>query len=55
MIKLERLGREIAATVEGIGPGTCQNQRMDRLGLYPENLAGDSAYGIAEMVGWLVE
>ena len=28
---------------------------MDRFGLYPEHLAGDSAYGAAEMVGWLVE
>ncbi len=28
---------------------------MDRYGLYPECLAGDSAYGAAEMVGWLVE
>ena len=28
---------------------------MDRFGLYPESLAGDSAYGAAEMVGWLVE
>ena len=28
---------------------------MDRFGLYPERLAGDSAYGAAEMVGWLVK
>jgi transposase len=28
---------------------------MDRFGLYPERLAGDSAYGAAEMLGWLVE
>ncbi len=28
---------------------------MDRFGLYPESLAGDSAYGNAEVVGWLVE
>ena len=28
---------------------------MDRFDLYPESLAGDSAYGAAEMVGWLVE
>ena len=28
---------------------------MERFGLYPERLAGDSAYGAAEMVGWLVE
>ena len=28
---------------------------MDLFGLYPESLAGDSAYGAAEMVGWLVE
>ena len=27
----------------------------DRFDLYPERLAGDSAYGAAEMVGWLVE
>ena len=27
----------------------------DRFNLYPERLAGDSAYGAAEMVGWLVE
>jgi len=26
----------------------------DRFDLYPERLAGDSAYGAAEMVGWLV-
>ncbi len=28
---------------------------MDRFGLYPERLAGDSAYGAAKMVAWLVE
>jgi hypothetical protein len=28
---------------------------MDRFGLYPKRLAGDSAYGAAEMLGWLVE
>ena len=28
---------------------------MDRFGLYPQRLAGDSAYGAAEMLGWLVE
>ena len=28
---------------------------MDRFGLYPERLAGDTAYGAAEMLGWLVE
>ena len=28
---------------------------MDRFDLYPESLAGDSAYGASEMVGWLVE
>ena len=28
---------------------------MDRFDLYPERLAGDSAYGAAEMVGWLVK
>ncbi len=28
---------------------------MDRFGLYPERLAGDSAHGAAEMLGWLVE
>ena len=28
---------------------------MERFGLYPERLAGDSAYGAAEMLGWLVE
>jgi transposase len=27
----------------------------DRLGLYPERLAADSAYGSAEMLGWLVD
>jgi transposase len=26
----------------------------ERLGLYPERLAGDTAYGSAEMLGWLV-
>ena len=28
---------------------------MDRFGLYPERLAGDTAYGAAEMLGWPVE
>ena len=28
---------------------------MDRFSLYPEHLVGGSAYGAAEMVGWLVE
>ena len=27
----------------------------ERFGLYPERLAGDSAYGSAEMLGWLVD
>ena len=27
---------------------------MDRFDLYPARLAGDSAYGSAEMLGWLV-
>lgn len=27
---------------------------MDRFGLYPESLAGDTAYGTANMLGWLV-
>jgi hypothetical protein len=27
----------------------------DRFGLYPERLAGDTAYGSAEMLNWLVE
>ena len=27
---------------------------MDRFGLYPARLMGDSAYGSAEMLGWLV-
>lgn len=27
---------------------------MDRFGLYPESLAGDTAYGAAEMLSWLV-
>lgn len=27
----------------------------DRLGLHPERLAADSAYGSAEMLGWLVD
>ncbi|MEM8976581.1 MAG: transposase, partial [Pseudomonadota bacterium] len=34
---------------------TMIDRAMDRFGLYPESLAGDSAYGAAEMVGWLVE
>ena len=30
-------------------------QRMiDRFELYPERLAGDSSYGLAEMLGWLI-
>ena len=28
---------------------------MDRFGLYPARLAGDSGYGSAEMLGWLVD
>jgi len=28
---------------------------VDRFGLYPESLAGDTAYGTADMLGWLVE
>ena len=28
---------------------------MDRFGLYPTRLMGDSAYGSAEMLGWLVQ
>jgi transposase len=28
---------------------------QDRFGLYPERLAADSAYGSAEMLGWLVQ
>ena len=27
----------------------------DRFGLYPELLAADTAYGSADMLGWLVE
>ncbi len=27
---------------------------LDRFGLYPESLAGDTAYGTADMLGWLV-
>ena len=27
---------------------------QERFGLYPERLAGDTAYGSAEMLGWLV-
>ena len=34
---------------------TMIRRSMDRFGLYPERLAGDSAYGAAAMVGWLVE
>ena len=34
---------------------TMIERMMDRFGLYPEHLAGDSAYGASEMVGWLVE
>lgn len=33
---------------------TMIERTMDRLGLYPESLAGDTAYGTAEMLGWLV-
>ena len=39
-----------------VGAAQTMIQRvMDRFGLYPERLAGDSAYGAAEMLGWLVE
>ena len=31
------------------------DRTMDRLGLYPERLIADSAYGSAPMLGWLVE
>jgi hypothetical protein len=34
-----------------IGPRQVERSRF---GLYPERLAGDSAYGSAEMLGWLV-
>jgi hypothetical protein len=30
------------------------DRTLDRFGLYPEKLAGDAAYGTAEMLGWLV-
>ena len=29
-------------------------ERIDRFALYPQRLAGDAAYGSAEMLGWLV-
>ena len=28
---------------------------MDRFGLYPQSLAGDTAYGTADMLAWLVD
>ena len=31
------------------------DRTQERLGLRPERLAADSAYGSAEMLGWLVE
>lgn len=34
---------------------TMIDRTMDRFGLYPARLAGDTAYGAAEMLGWLVE
>ena len=34
---------------------TMIDRAMDRFGLYLERLAGDTAYGAAEMLGWLVE
>ena len=34
---------------------TMIDRAMDRFGLYPARLAGDTAYGAAEMLGWLVE
>ena len=33
---------------------TMIERTMDRFGLYPASLAGDSAYGAAEMLAWLV-
>jgi len=33
---------------------TMIDRTLDRFGLYPEKLAGDTAYGTAEMLGWLV-
>jgi len=33
---------------------TMLDRTQDRFGLYPERLAADSAYGSAEMLGWLV-
>lgn len=33
---------------------TMIERTRDRLGLYPESLAGDTAYGTADMLGWLV-
>ncbi len=33
---------------------TMIERSMDRFDLYPESLAGDTAYGTAEMLGWLV-
>ncbi|WP_292665104.1 IS1182 family transposase [Mesorhizobium sp.] len=33
---------------------TMIDRAQDRFGLYPERLAADSAYGSAEMLGWLV-
>ncbi len=33
---------------------TMIERTMDRFGLYPESLAGDTAYGTADMLGWLV-
>jgi len=30
------------------------DRRMDRFDLYPARLAGDSGYGSAEMLNWLV-
>ena len=34
---------------------TMIDRTEERFGLYPERLAGDSAYGSAEMLGWLVD
>ena len=33
---------------------TMIERTMDRFGLYPASLAGDTAYGTADMLGWLV-
>lgn len=33
---------------------TMIERTMDRFGLYPKSLAGDTAYGTADMLGWLV-